>query len=535
MAGAVGSFGGPERTQALKASMSLARPIATVGFYTMASRVLGFVRDMLVAAYLGAGPVADAFFVAFKFPNFFRRLFAEGAFASAFVPMFAGMLAVRGPVAARDFAQSTLAVLLVVLFALTAVAEFAMPWIIAVIAPGFAGDPARATLAVEFARITFPYLLFISLVSLQGGVLNSLDRFAAVAATPILLNLCMIGGLLALVGTLPTPGHALSWGVLAAGLAQFLFLAWACRRAGMALRLPVPRVSIEVKTLLKRMLPVALGSGAAQINLVIDIVMASLLSAGSISWLYYADRVYELPLAVIGIAIGTALLPRLSRQVRTGELADAQVTQNRALEAAMLLTLPAAAALIVLAGPIVGALFERGAFTPADVRASSAALIAYTLGLPAYVAVKVLAPAFYAREDTKTPVKIAVLCVVVNTIVGFTAMQYVGHVGLAAATAFSATLNAVLLWRALARSGHFLADARLRARLPRQLAATAAMAVLLWLALGVAAPFLEPQGASRYMALGGLIGLGLAGYGLAALATRAALPGDIRAIFARRS
>jgi len=515
--------------------MSLARPAVTVGVYTMASRVLGFVRDMLVAAYLGAGPVADAFFVAFKFPNFFRRLFAEGAFASAFVPMFAGTLAANGTLAARGFAESALSILLVALFALTAVAEFAMPWIVAVVAPGFAGDPTRATLAVEFTRITFPYLLFISLVSLQGGVLNSLDRFAAVAATPILLNLCMIGGLLALVGTLPTPGHALSWGVLAAGLAQFLFLAWACRRAGLPLRLPRPRLSGEVKTLLKRMLPVALGSGAAQVNLVVDVIMASLLPAGSISWLYYADRVYELPLAVIGIAIGTALLPRLSRQVRTGELADAQATQNRALEGAMLLTLPATAALIVLAEPIVAALFERGAFGAADVRASAVALVAYSVGLPAYVAIKVLAPAFYAREDTRTPVRIAVLCVAVNTVVGFASMQVIGHVGLALATALSATLNAGLLWRALARNGNFVADARLRSRLPRQIAAAATMALLLWLALGPAAPFLAPHGASRYLALAGLIGLGLAGYGLAAWAARAALPGDLRAIFQRRT
>jgi len=515
--------------------MSLARPIATVGFYTMASRVLGFVRDMLVAAYLGAGPVADAFFVAFKFPNFFRRLFAEGAFAAAFVPMFAGSLAVRGQAAARGFAESTLAALLVVLFALTLVAEFAMPGIVALIAPGFAGDPVRTPLAIEFTRITFPYLLFISLVSLQGGVLNSIDRFAAVAATPILLNLCMIAGLLGLVNSLPTPGHALSWGVLGAGLAQFLFLAWACRRAGLPLRLPRPRLSDELKTLLKRMLPVALGSGAAQINLVVDIIMASLLPAGSISWLYYADRVYELPLAVIGIAIGTALLPRLSKQVRIGDLADAQITQNRALEAAFLLTLPATAALIVLASPIVSVLFERGAFTQADAAASAAALVAYTLGLPAYVAIKVLAPAFYAREDTRTPVKIAVLCVVVNTVVGFTSMQYVGHIGLAFATALSATLNALLLWRALARNGNFVADARFRARLPRQIAASLAMALLLWLALGPAAPYLAVHGISRYAALASLIALGLVGYGLAVWATRAAVPGDLKAVFARRA
>jgi putative peptidoglycan lipid II flippase len=515
--------------------MSLARPVATVGALTMASRLLGFVRDMLVAALLGAGPVADAFFVAFKFPNFFRRLFAEGAFAAAFVPMFAGSLAAHGRTQARGFAEQALAFLLAVLFVLVAAAEFGMPYVVAAIAPGFADDPLRRDLAVEFTRITFPYLLFISLVALQGGVLNSLDRFASVAATPILLNLCMIGGLLALVGTLPTPGHALSWSVLAAGIVQFVFLAAACARAGLPLRLPRPRLTPELKTLLKRMLPVALGAGAVQVNLVVDVILASLLPAGSISWLYYADRVYELPLAVIGIAIGTALLPRLSRQVRTGAFVDAGATQNRAVEAAFLLTLPAAAALVVLAEPIVGALFERGAFGPADVRAAAAALVAYSTGLPAYVAVKVLVPAFYAREDTATPVKIAVLCVAANTAVGVTAMQVVGHVGLAAATALSATLNAALLWRALAKRGHFVADARLRARLPRQIAATAAMAALLVVALVPAGPWLATPGLARYVAVAALVATGLAGYALAAWAFGAATAADLRGLFARKA
>ncbi len=515
--------------------MSLARPVATVGSYTLASRVLGFVRDMLVAAMLGAGPVADAFFVAFKFPNFFRRLFAEGAFAAAFVPMFAGALAAEGPRSARRLAEQAQAVLLAALFALLVIAEFAMPWIVAAIAPGFAGDPVRTSLAIEFTRITFPYLLFISLVSLQGGVLNSMDRFAAVAATPIVMNLCMIGGLLALARTLPTPGHALSWGVLAAGVAQFLFLAWACARAGLPLRLPRPRVTPEVRTLLARMVPVAIGSGAAQINLVVDVIMASLLPAGSISWLYYADRVYELPLAVIGIAIGTALLPRLSKQVRTGAHDDARTTLNRAFEGAMLLTLPAAAALIVLAEPIVAVLFERGAFTAQDVTRCAAALIAYTAGLPAYVAIKVLTPAFYARGDTRTPVKIGILAVVANTLVGFTAMQFVGHVGLAAATAFSATLNAGLLWRALVRRGEFSADERLRRRLPRQLLATAAMALVLWAALIPAAAWLAPHGPVRYAALAGLVALGLGAYALAAFVAHAARPADLRAILSRRA
>ena len=513
--------------------MSLARPIATVGAFTMASRVLGFVRDMLIAAYLGAGPVADAFFVAFKFPNFFRRLFAEGAFAAAFVPMFAGTVAARGKAAARAFAEDALAVLLAALLALVIACEFGMPWVLRIVAPGFADEPERFGLAVEFARVTFPYLVFISLVSLQGGVLNSLDKFAAVAATPILLNLCLIGALLGLTRVLPTAGHAAAWGVLAAGLVQFLFLAVVCARADMALRLRWPRLSPDARTLLKRMAPVALGSGAVQINLVIDVMLASLLAAGSISWLYYADRVYELPLAVIGIAIGTALLPAMSRQVRLGDEAAALATQNRALEAAALLTLPATAALIVLAQPIVATLFERGAFSATDAQATAAALIAYTLGLPAYVAVKVLAPAFYARADTKTPVKIAVLCVATNSVLGFVSMQYVGHIGLAGATAFSATLNAGLLLRALHKRGQFVASARLRQRLPRHVLASAAMALVLWLALPLAGPYLAGPGTLRFVALAGLVGLGLFAYGAAALIFGAARLGDVRGLLKR--
>jgi putative peptidoglycan lipid II flippase len=322
--------------------VSLARGVATVGGYTLASRVLGFLRDVLAAAYLGAGPVADAFFVAFKFPNFFRRLFAEGAFNAAFVPIFAGMVAKDGRVAARNFAEDALAVLLAALLALTLAIEALMPHFVALAAPGFRDEPEKLALAIEFTRITFPYLLFISLVSLQGGVLNSLDRFAAVAATPILLNLCLIGGMIVLSPLLGSPGLALSWGVALAGVVQFL-----------ALRLPRPRLTPEVRRLGRLMLPAALGSGVVQINLLIDVMIASLLPTGAVSYLYYADRLYELPLAVIGIAIGTALLPLLSRQIRLGEAAAAAETQNRALEAAMVLTLPATAASLFMAAALV--------------------------------------------------------------------------------------------------------------------------------------------------------------------------------------
>jgi putative peptidoglycan lipid II flippase len=514
--------------------MALLRSIATVGGYTMASRVLGFLRDVLVAAYLGAGPVADAFFVAFKFPNFFRRLFAEGAFNAAFVPMFAGRIATSGKQAAKAFAEDTLAVLLAVLLLLVIVVEAVMPWFMMAAAPGFVREPEKFRLAVDFTRITFPYLLFISLVSLQGGVLNSLDRFAAVAATPVLLNLCLIGALIGLNPISPTPGHALAWGVALAGVAQFIWLAWFCGRAGMGLALPRPRLSPEVKRLLTLMLPAALGSGVVQVNLLIDIVLASLLPTGAVSFLYYADRIYELPLAVIGIAIGTAILPLLARQVRRDEHAAAVATQNRALEAALLLTLPAAAALIVLDRWIIAVLFERGAFGRAEVLATAAALSAYAIGLPAYVLIKVLAPCFYAREDTRTPVKIAVLCVVVNTAVAFALMQVFAHVGIALATVVSAWLNAGLLALSLRRRGYFAPDAQLKRRVPRMVAASLIMTAALW-GLSVALwPWMMSAGTWRLSALAIMVAAGLAIYLGAAFATGAADLKEARRLIGRQ-
>ncbi len=358
----------------------------------MVSRVFGFARDILIAAILGAGPVADVFFVAFKFPNLFRRLFAEGAFAAAFVPLFAGLVETDGKDAARAFAEQALSVLLWTLLVFVAVVQMAMPVLMVGFAPGFVGDPAKFDLAVQLTRITFPYLLFISLVSLMAGVLNSLGRFWAAAATPILLNVCLIGAVLGLSPMMETPGHALAWGVAGAGMVQFVWLLFHCARAGMRLRLPRPRLTPKVRLLARRILPVAVGAGIYQINLLIDTIIASLLPSGSISYLFYADRVNQLPLGIVGVAVGTALLPMLSRQLRGGQAGAAMHSQNRALEFAFLLTLPAAAALIVIADPVIAVLFERGAFGPAEVRATAAALAVYAVGLPAYVLVKALTP-----------------------------------------------------------------------------------------------------------------------------------------------
>jgi putative peptidoglycan lipid II flippase len=498
--------------------MSLLRSVATVGSYTLVSRILGFVRDILTAAILGAGPVADAFFVAQRLPNLFRSLFAEGALSAAFVPLFAGMMATRGKERARRFAEDALAVLLAALVIFVLAGEIFMPALMRVIAPGFGDDPAKFALAVALGRITFPYLLFIALVALQGGVLNSVDRFAAAAATPILLNLFMIAALLLMRRFDWRDGRALAWAVTAAGLAQFLWLMVSCARAGLALRLPWPRLTPDVRRTLAIMGPGAVGAGVTQVNLLISTALASFLPGGSVSYLYYADRLNQLPLGVVGIAVGTAILPPLSRHLRRGEHAAAIETQNRGLELALLLTLPAAVGLAVLAQPILAVLFQRGAFGPDDTARTAAALAAYAAGLPAFVLVKVLAPAFYARHDTATPVKVAITAMAVNLLLTLVLMQFLAHVGIALATSAAGWLNALTLVALLRRRGLFGLDPRARRNLPRIAAAALGMGVALALLRAALAAALTAAAPVRIAALAVLCGAGLAAFALLALA-----------------
>lgn len=514
--------------------MALIRWAATVGGYTMGSRVLGFTRDILIAAILGASPAADAFFIAFKLPNFMRRLFAEGAMNAAFVPLFAGILERDGRATAKSFAEDTLAVLLWVLLLLVVAAQIAMPWLMQGLAPGFADEPETFDLTVQLTRLTFPYILFISLVSLLGGVLNSLYRFAAVAAAPILLNLCLIAALLGLARWTETPAHALAIGVTGGGVVQLVWLVLAARRAGMALRLRLPRLTPGVKRLLVVAAPAALGAGVAQVNLVIDVVIASLLPPGSVSFLYYADRVNQLPIGVVGVAVGTALLPLLSRQVRAGDEAEAARSLNRAIEFALLLALPAAVALALIASPVVVVLFERGAFGPVESVATGAALVAYAGGLPAFVLIKVLTPGYFARQDTRTPVRVAVLCLLVNVALNLLLMGPLAHVGIALATTLAGWLNVALLAAGLARRGHLRPDARLRRRLPRMAAACGGMAAVLWgTGLGVDSLLAQATG-WRILALAALAGAGLAAYaGLAGAAGLVSLR-ELRGLLRRR-
>jgi putative peptidoglycan lipid II flippase len=524
--------------------MKLYRAFATVGGLTMVSRVLGFARDILIAATLGAGAVADAFYVAFRFPNLFRRLFAEGAFNSAFIPLFAKRIEGEGREAARKFAEEALAGLVFVLLLLTAVAEIAMPFFMLGLAPGFNATPEKFDLAVLLTRITMPYLLCMSVVALLSGVLNSVGKFVESSAVSIVLNLTMMAATLTAMALgyrdEPMAGVIQAWGVFAAGILQLLLLLDGARRNGLTLRLRWPRMTEGVRRLVVLGIPGVIAGGVTQLNIAIGTVIASM-QQGAISHLYYADRIYELPLAIVGIAIGVALLPDVSRHLRAGDKAAVMDSQNRAFEFAMLLTVPAAVALAVAPTPIVQALFQRGAFTAADTPPTAWALAIFALGLPSFVMIKVFSPAYFAREDTATPMRYAVISLTVNTLgsIGlFFLFQRLGimpHLGIALATTLAGWLNAGLLYATLVRRGDLVADARLRRSLRMVALASLVMGAAVW---AVSAHlhdwFAAPGLLVRVAGLALLVGSGLAVYGIAVLATGALQFRQLRAMLGRR-
>lgn len=509
------------------------RGILTVGGWTLVSRVLGFGRDMLIAALIGTGPIADAFFVALKLPNLFRRLFGEGAFNAAFIPAFSGLLQTEGAAAAKRFAEESFAVMTFWLGAMTVAGEVFMPQLMVVLAPGFAADPAKFALAIDLSRITFPYLVLICLAALVSGVLNGLDRFTAASASYVLFNVISIACMVWLTPFVPTVGHALSWGVTLSGVAQLGLLIAAVRRGGMALSFPRPRLTPQVRVMLRRMAPGLLGAGVTQLNLAVDVVIASLLPPGTVSVLYFADRVQQLPLGVIGTAVGTAVLPLLSRQVRAGEASAAIGTLNRAVEYALFLTLPAALALILCAHPIILVLFGRGEFEATSVSYSSQCLAAYALGLPAFVLVKVLAPGFFARGDTGSPVKVGVACVLLNLGLNLAFMGPLAHVGPALATSLAAICNVAGLAAVLGRRGHLRPDRQLRRRALGMFAASAAMGLVL-LALRPLLFGAPSHGPLRLLALAALIGGGMLTYAAAAQAFGAYDLRDVARMMSRR-
>ncbi|MFV0472882.1 MAG: murein biosynthesis integral membrane protein MurJ [Pikeienuella sp.] len=508
----------------------LLRAFATVGSWTMASRVLGFIRDVAIAALLGAGPMAEAFFVAFRLPNMFRRFFAEGAFNMAFIPLFAKRLEAGED--ARGFAEEAMAGLIAVLLVFTAAALIFMPLLVYALAAGFADDPERFRLATLYGRIQFPYLLCMALTALFSGVLNALGRFAAPAAAPVLLNVILIGAMaFAAVAAAPV-GSALALGVLAAGFAQVWLVARAARLAGMELRFRRPRWTPAMRRLVALGVPGAIAGGVTQINLLIGTAIASFFD-GAVAWLSYADRLYQLPLGVVGVAIGVVLLPELSRRVRAKDDAGARAAFCRASEFSMALTLPAAAALAAISGPLASVLFARGAFTEADAAAVAAATAIFALALPAFVMQKVVQPAYFAREDTKSPLRYAILSVGLNTCVSLIGAPLIGWLAIPIGTALAGWLNFALLWRGARRFGDAVAaDDRLRRRLPRLLAASLLMAGVVALAAHALAPALA-AGGLRYIALAGLVALGGVAYASFALMLGATSLADLTASLRR--
>ena len=441
--------------------MKLLKSTAVVSGATLLSRVLGFVRDMVIARLFGADGRTDAFFIAFRIPNLMRRMFAEGSFSLAFVPVLSEYRETGDRAALKDLVDHVAGALIAVLLIITATGVLAAPVVLSVFAPGWLAEGrSEFELSSDMLRITFPYILLISLTAFAGGILNTLERFLLPALTPILLNLSMIGAALLLSPRLDVPVMALAWGVLIAGFVQLGVQLPVLARIGLLPRQRWNRAHQGVRRIMRLMVPTLLGSSAAQVNILIDSVIATFLISGSVSWLYYSDRLLEFPLGVFGIALATVILPNLSRKHAANSTAAFSETMDWALRLSLVVTLPAAAGLAALAVPILTTLFQYQAFQADDVSMSALSLVAYALGLPAFIAVKVLAPGYFARQDPKTPVKIGLLALGANVIMNgifVGGMLYWGfegpHAGLALASSASAYLNASLLYRGLRRSG----------------------------------------------------------------------------------
>lgn len=476
--------------------MSLVRKFMTVGGGTLGSRLFGFAREMLMAAALGTGPMADAFYAAFRFPNLFRRLFAEGAFNAAFVPLFAREIEGGGRDAAKRFSEEVFGVLFTVLLVITIVMELAMPLIVrTIIAPGFEAGSDKYEVTVRLAIIMFPYLMCMSLTAMLSGMLNSLHHYFAAAVAPIFFNIAMIAALgygIWVDADAVSVAYYLSWAVLAAGILQMVVLYLGVRHAGMSIGLRRPRMTPNVKRLLVLALPAAVTGGITQINQIIGQMIAST-KEGAIAALQYADRLYQLPLGVVGIAVGVVLLPELSRALRAGHLKEASNIQNRSLEFSLFLTLPAAAALWVLSDEIIRVVYEHGAFDPRTTTVVAGILAIYGLGLPGFVMIKALNPGFFAREDTRTPMRFTMVSVAVNCALAVSLFPFFAERGIATAEVVSGWLTTTMLFVTLVRRGHFDMDRPFAFRLIRLVIAAAVMAGALEYASTYAAPYITPQ------------------------------------------
>ena len=437
---------------------SLFRSFFTVSFYTFLSRVLGFIRDILIARYLGSTVIADAFFVAFRIPNFFRRVLAEGAYSAALIPVFSGVvLNPKDEREASDFVENTTSMLLFATVVLTILFFFGMPYIIQVLAPGFTDNKEAYELAVHFGKIIFPYIIFISLAAHFASINNVHERFAAGAFAPAILNISFILSLFFLTPFVTTAGHALSYGVLIGGVLQFLYLYRAVLNFYRP-RIILPVLNEKLKKFFKLFLPGVFGSGVIQLNIVIGTIIASFLPVGAISHIYYADRLNQLPLAIFGIALGIVLLPSLSKAIKQSDQETTNNIQNRSIEFSLLISLPSAIGLFILAEPIIQILFERGAFVAEDTFYTAKVLSYFALGLPAYIIIKVLVSCFFAREDTKTPLYISIVSVITNVVLSLLLIGSMREMGIAVATAISAWVNALLLYLFLAIRNHMKFD-----------------------------------------------------------------------------
>ncbi|WP_128254590.1 murein biosynthesis integral membrane protein MurJ [Falsirhodobacter deserti] len=511
-------------------SRNLVRGFLTVGGWTFGSRLAGFVRDIMMAAYLGAGPAAEAFLVAFSLPNMFRRFFAEGAFNMAFVPMFAKK--VEGGEDPKGFARDAFNGLGSVLILVALIGTLAMPALVWLMASGFVGDE-RFDLAVQYGRIGFVYILFISLVALMSGVLNTHGRFTEATLVPVMMNIVFIVSMLLADRMGWDMGLTLAWTVPVTGVAQFAFTWWVARRAGYTFLPGRPRLTPELKRLLVIAGPAVLAGGVVQINLLVGRQVASH-TEGAVGWLSYADRLYQLPLGVVGIAIGTVLLPELSRRLRAGDAEGGRASFNRGMEFAALLTLPAAVALVVIALPLTSVLYQRGAFSATDAQNTALVLAAYGLGLPAFVLHKLFQPLYYAREDTRSPFRFAIWSMVVNVVFAVAMMPVIGFLAAALATTVSGWVMFAQLWWGARHMGEAVRiDARLRHRLPRIILSAAIMGAVLYVASVALAGPLASAGL-RYAALAALVAIGIVSYFGAAFVLGAFRPADMKAAMRRQ-
>jgi putative peptidoglycan lipid II flippase len=475
--------------------MSLVKKFATVGGATLGSRIFGFARETAMAAALGTGPMADVFYAAFRFPNLFRRLFAEGAFNAAFVPLFSKEIEANGVEGAKRFSEEVFGVLFSALLIITIAMELAMPWLVRfIIAPGFADDAEKTSLTIRMAAVMFPYLMCMSLTAMMSGMLNSLHHFFAAAIAPVFLNVVMIAALFygMWVGAQPEQiAWYLSWSVLVAGVLQLAVVYIGVRRAGINIGFRRPRMTPNVKRLLWLAVPAAITGGVTQINQIIGQAIASG-KEGAIAALQYADRIYQLPLGVVGVAVGVVLLPELSRALKGGQLKEAATIQNRSIEFVLFMTLPAAAGLWVLSDAIIRVLYERGAFSAENTAIVAGILAIYGLGLPGFVLIKALQPGFYAREDTRTPMRITILSVVVNSALAISLFPLLAERGIATAEAIAGWINTILLFAILAWRGDLVFEWQMARRIALLLVSAALMAAALVHALPYASPWLMP-------------------------------------------